>query len=239
MRRYRVWRRGGTDTLSRVPCTCPFGATVVGSLRSSNHQASLAGAARGCNTAEILGYKYPRGSSKSDGELALRRSTGDQAGADRLRHCLGAIANSEASAGVGDVVVDRPLRQAKRRGDLHRSLAGGNPRQAFELPGSELDWRRGPLIHGGPDAAPSPCRSRSQRRSDAVPRIPASLAGLNCISVGKSSRRSRALCGSEPLRFRRQPDVYAAPYLRVTAELRKRAESTWQLWQSHSYSGGP
>jgi hypothetical protein len=55
MRHYRVWRRGGTDTLLRVPCTCPFGAPVVGSLRSSNHAVSLAGAGRGGNTAEILG----------------------------------------------------------------------------------------------------------------------------------------------------------------------------------------
>jgi hypothetical protein len=55
MRQYRVWRRGGTDTLLRVPCTCPFGAPVVGSLRSSNHAVSLAGAGRGGNTAEILG----------------------------------------------------------------------------------------------------------------------------------------------------------------------------------------
>src|SRR5579859_232857 len=157
MRRYRVWWRGGTDTLLRVPCTCPFGAPVVGSLRSSNHQMSLTGGGQDRNTAEILGYKYPRGSSRSEADHDLRRSAGDQAGTYRLRHGLGAIANPEAGAGVGDVVVDRPLRQAKSRGDLHGSLAGGNPRQAFELPGGELDWRRGPLIHGGPDAAAPPC----------------------------------------------------------------------------------
>src|SRR5579859_3834663 len=157
MRRYRVWRRGGTDTLSRVPCTCPFGAPVVGSLRSSNHLASLAGAARGCNTAEILGYKYPRESSKFNAKVTLRRSTRDQAGADRRRHGLGAIANPEAGAGVGDVVVDRPLRQTKRRGDLCRGLAGRDPRQALQLPWRELDWRRRSLIHGGPSAAMPPC----------------------------------------------------------------------------------
>jgi hypothetical protein len=140
MHRYRVWRRGGTDTLSRVPCTCPFGAPVVGSLRSSNHHASLTGSGRVRNTAKIRGYKYPKGSAKFEGELALRRSAGDQAGADRLRHGLGAIANPEAGAGVGDIVVDGPLRQAKRRGDLRRCLAGRDARQAFELPGGKLNW---------------------------------------------------------------------------------------------------
>ncbi|MDR3556020.1 MAG: hypothetical protein P4L55_14780, partial [Syntrophobacteraceae bacterium] len=73
---------------------------------------SLTGGGRVRNTAEILGYKYPRKSLKSEADDALRRSTGDQAGANRLRHGLCAIANPEASDGVGDIVVDRPLRQA-------------------------------------------------------------------------------------------------------------------------------
>jgi hypothetical protein len=49
----------------------------------------------------------------------------------------------------------------------------------------------------------------------------AGLAGFDCNSVGKTPRQSRAPCGSELLRFRRQPDVYADPHLRVTAALRK------------------
>lgn len=81
--------------------------------------------------AEILRYKYPTGLSNFEGALALRRPTGDQAGADRLRHGLGAIANPEACAGVGDVMVDGSLRQAKRRGNLGRGLAGRDSRQAF------------------------------------------------------------------------------------------------------------